>query len=228
MLVPHAANGVHARRWPVALVAVLVGWVPLGGGHHALLFISDGASFVLLVVAARAWSGSERRPMPWSWPVVAGITAAVVALGAVSIAYGTLHPLAISNDIRPPSVKLRDGRSNRLDFTVSNGGPAVAHILGITLVGGHGLALTHAQLGGELRSRRAPGAPTRALKPRAVDPGEYLPLFLELSYPACRRSGTNLDLRLSAFDVRLRVAGSERTQRVVLDDPLRVRCRGAG
>src|SRR5204862_4310736 len=95
-------NGVHARRWPLALVAAAVGWLPLTGDANGLLAVGGGAAFCVVVIAARGWSAAERRPMPWSWPLVGALATVVLALGAVSIAYGTLHPLALTNANLPP------------------------------------------------------------------------------------------------------------------------------
>jgi hypothetical protein len=216
-------NGVHARRWPLALVAAAVGWVPLTGEGHGLLVTSGGAAFVVLVIAARAWSATERRPMPWSRALLAGILAASVALVAVSASYGTLHPLAMQYGGYPPAVKLRKGRSAAVDFALQNHGPAAARVLGLRLVDAGGLRLTGTQIGG------APGRyGALGFRARTLQPGEIVDVYLELSYPACRRSGTLASRALRAFDARVRVAGTERTQRVVLDDPLRVSCRGPG
>jgi hypothetical protein len=158
--------------------------------------------------------------MPWSRPLLAALAGAVAVLAAVSVSYGMLHPLAASSETYPPSTRLRDGRSERLYFALENRGPAAAHILDIALADGRGLRL-RAQLGGE---------PSRAhplrFKARAIEAGRRRQLYVELRYPACRRSGSELLVTLRALDVRLRVAGSTRTQRVVLDDPLRVSCHG--
>lgn len=214
-------NGVHSRRWPLVLVAAAVGWVPLNGDLHGLLVMSGPAAFCVLVIAARAWSATERRPMPWSKALLAGILTASFALVAISVSYGTLHPLAMQYGGYPLAVKLREGRSAPLDFALQNRGPAAARVMSFGLVDAGGLRLAGAQVGGE------PGRyGTLRFSPRTLKPGAVLEVYLKLSYPACRRSGTRALWTLRAFDVRLRVAGAERTQRVVLDDALRVSCRG--
>ncbi len=219
-------NGAHPRRWPLALVAAVVGWLPFAGDERGLIAVSGGGAFCIVVIAARAWSAAERKPMPWSWPLLGGLGAVVLALGAASVAYGTLHPIAITNANYPPTAKLRDGRSDRLDFSISNRGPAAARILELRLVDAPGLRITDVQVGGERNRGRRRDTRTRALKPRTIERGEDLPLFVEVGYPRCRRPNTGALWNLRTFDVRLRVAGTERMQRVVLDDALHVSCRG--
>jgi hypothetical protein len=213
-------NGVHARRWPLALVAAAVGWLPLAGDQRGFVGASGGAAFCVVVIAARAWSATARKPMRWSRPIVAALAAATVAFGAVSVTYGMLHPLAAKNGTSPASATLRHGRSQQLDFILENRGPADARVLGVTLAGSRGLRLLRVQLGG------ARGTPTRDLrfKTRTIEPGAKLPLFAQLGSRACEGPGGQRLAALRALDVRLEVAGSQRTQHVVLDEPLRVRC----
>jgi hypothetical protein len=220
-------NGVHARRWPLALVATIVGWLPFHDGDAGLVAVSGGGAFCIVVIAAHHSSATERRPMPWSRRLVAALAAAVVVLGAVSVAYGALHPLVLTSasfapsvGVDPPTLKLRDGRPERLTFSLENRGPAAARVLAVALADGHALRL-RVQIGGEDSRAHAP-----RFEPRTLEPGQRRWLYAELRYPPCRRSGTRLLVPLKAFDVRLRVAGRERTQRVRLDEALRVSCRG--
>ena len=69
-------TGVHARRWPLALVAAAVGWFPLDGEQHGFVLLSGGAAFAAVVVAARGLSLAERRPTPWSRQLVAVLAVA--------------------------------------------------------------------------------------------------------------------------------------------------------
>jgi hypothetical protein len=54
--------------------------------------------------------------------------------------------------------------------------------------------------------------------------GESVRVQLVFAVAACARRGSVVDLRLRALDVRLRVAGGQRVQRVRLQRDLRVRC----
>jgi hypothetical protein len=216
-------NGVHARRCPLALVASAVGWLPLTGNEHGLVVVSGGGAFCIAVIAARAISATERRPMPWSRPLLAALLAGTFALGLVSVAYGMLHPMAATNATYPPSAKLRDGRSERLDFILQNRGPAAVRVARVTLADSPGLRLARVQIGGERLARLR----DLRFKPRTFEPGDEVSLFVQLSRPACRHPSSGALMTLRAFDVRMNVAGSHRTQRVVLDKPLRVSCGDA-
>lgn len=109
-------TGVHARRWPLALVAAAVGWFPLDGEQHGFVLLSGGAAFAAVVVAARGLSLAERRPTPWSRQLVAVLAVLVVALGGASVAYGTLHPLSAGNGGELVTTTLRAKGSTSLMF----------------------------------------------------------------------------------------------------------------
>jgi hypothetical protein len=58
----------------------------------------------------------------------------------------------------------------------------------------------------------------------AAEPGGELALFVALHSPAGRDPNDRVLFTRRAFDVRLEVAGSRRTQRLIVDEPLRASC----
>jgi hypothetical protein len=86
-------TGVRGRRLPIAVVAAAVGWIPVNGEREGLLAVSGLAGFLAVLWVARQYSVVERRRIRWTRPRVALIAAGVLALAAVSLSYGTLHPL---------------------------------------------------------------------------------------------------------------------------------------
>jgi uncharacterized membrane protein YjjB (DUF3815 family) len=218
-------TGVHPRRWPLALVAAAVGWFPLDGEQHGFLLVGGGAAFAVVVIAARGLSLAERRPMPWSRPLVAALAAIVVVLGGVSISYGTLHPLSALDSGTTDPTTLRAKGPTELTFVLENEGLASVRIRELRLVGAPGLDLGRVRV--DDPDRRV--APTiDELRPDLPDatlaPDRDLLVYVSVSAdcgPHARRASWTLD----ALDVRLRTAGLERTQRVALDRAQRVVCR---
>lgn len=225
-------TGVKSIRWPLALVAAIVGWLPLAGGRHGLLVVSGGGALAAVVIAARWWSIVPRRPLPWSRTLVAGFAIAAVALAAASVSYGALHPLGIPDD-GAMTATLRHGRSERLRLDVENRGPLAARVQRVATVDddpqlGLPVRIARAELDSGKNIAPTPAGLFKPLHPQRVAPGDSVPVYLTLTVAACRRPGTTVDLRVRELDVGLRVAGRDRTQRVRLQHALRVRCDTAG
>jgi len=218
---------VRSIRWPLVLVAALVGWLPLGGGGHGLLVVSGTAGFAAVVIAARWGSIVPRRHVAWPGGRVAALAVASVGLAAASVSYGALHPLGIRDD-RTITATLRHGRSDRLRLEVENRGPLAARVERIAIVDDAlpdlPVAIARAALDSGRHIAPTPAGLFRPPRPRRVAPGDSLPVYLTLTVAACRRSGTTVDLRVRELDIRLRVAGRNRTQRVGLRRALHVRC----
>ncbi len=222
-------TGVHPRRWPLALVAAAVGWFPLGGEPHGVLLFTGAGAFAAVVIAARALSLAERRPTPWSRPLVATLAALVVALGCVTVSYGALHPLTASSGESDQPTELRAGHSTRVAFFIDNHGPTDVRVRDVTLVGVSGLRIARAAVDDPAHA----SAPSMAelfkrLHGTTVHPGYNLVVYLSLAANACATRGANrARWTVETLDVRLRSAGIERTQRVALDDEQLVSCRAA-
>jgi hypothetical protein len=227
-------TGVRSIRWPLGLVAAIVGWLPFTGSRHGLIVVSGGVALAAVVIAARRWSIVPRRPLPSSRALCAGLVLAIAAaLGVVSASYGALNPLAV-RETEGSTVPLRQGRSAMLGFAVENRGPLTARVQGIAVVNEPQLAdVAPIRIASaRLDSGRAE-APTLAglfkpFEPQRLPSGESVRVYLTLSVAACRLPGTSMDLRLRELDIRLRTVGRERTQRVRLEHDLRVRCRTTG
>ena len=219
-------TGVHPRRWPLAVVAAAVGWFPLDGEQHGFVLLSGGAAFAVVVIAARSLSLAERRPTPWSRPLVAAIASIVVALGAASVSYGALHPLSAGNGGELVTTTLRaKARATPLSFVLENQGPASVRIHDLRLVGASGLHVGRARIDDPQRDV----APTidelrTDLRNATLAPDDSVVVYVSVSAecgPGARRASWTLD----ALDVRLRTAGFERTQRVAVEPAQRVDCR---
>jgi hypothetical protein len=193
--------------------------------------MSGGAAFAAVVIAARWWSIVPRRRMPWSRTLLAALAITGVALGAVSVSYGALHPLAIS-DNGAMTATLRHGRSERLRLDVENRGPLPARVERIAIADDPQpelpVRIARAELDSGRNNAPTPAGLFKPLRPQRVSPGERLPVYLTLTVEVCRRRGSTVDLRVRELDVGLRVAGRERTQRIRLQRALRVRCDTAG
>jgi len=206
-------------RWPLALCAVLVGWMPVTqGSRPGLLGVSGGAAFL-----AMWWATHRVAEMPRPAPPVARRTAAVLAtalalaLGAVSVSYAALHP--VTGRPWDGSVTLVAGRSDRVPVELENRGPLAARVLGISLVDAPFLRIARLERDGPRTSGPTMDSLFSPLGTPRLAAGADTTVALTLAGP----SGCSATLR--ALDVRLAVAGTERTQRVALADPLRVACR---
>ncbi len=205
-------TGVRPRRWPLALVAVAVGWLPVTGGARGLLAVSGTVAFVAIVFTARRWALAERRPLHWTRPAALATLAAGLLLAAVSVSYGALHPLTAEGAANGPhghwNVALKDGRSGPVTLSLRNRGPLNARIVGVSVPGAP-----------DLRVGPAPQATT-------IKPGTDLTWAqFSLHTPWCSRVSKGSLRTVQDLDFRLRVAGVTRTQRVHLSPPLRVICR---
>jgi hypothetical protein len=219
-------TGVRPRRWPLALVAVTVGWLPVTGGARGLLAVSGTVAFVAIVFTARRWALAERRPLRWSRPVAVAILVAGLALAAVSVSYGALHPLT-AKSANGRTVALKHGHSGRVAVTLENRGPLDARILGVSVPGAPGLRVERARtddpdrhVGPTIESLMNPLAGSRVKSGQSV-----IFAYLNLSAAACGGDGGRSSWNVDDLNFRLRVAGLTRTQTVHLAPSLRVICR---
>lgn len=215
-------TGVAPRRWPLALLAAAVGWIPLVDNRPGLLGVSGGVAFLVMVWATRSWSVHERKPTRFSRPQLAAAALVAAALFVLSFSYGALHPFAVdSSDLT--DIRLEDGRA-RLRINVENAGPFPARVLGIGLPSAQGLRLERLQTD----SGRAE-APTleglfQPLGRPTLDSGAHSPVYLTVASKSCGRREASASWTLEELDIRLRTAGVERIQRVPLFQALRVTC----
>ena len=92
-------TGIACRRWPIALVAAVVGWVTLGGISHAgLLELNGLLTFLMIVTVVREASVHERNAMRWTRAKATVVAAVVLMLAVASVSYGLLHPLTAASD----------------------------------------------------------------------------------------------------------------------------------
>jgi len=216
-------TGVPPRRWPLALLAAAVGWIPIVGSRPGLIGVGGGLAFVLVVWAARRWSLRERRPTRLSRPQLGALLVTAVALCAVSFSYGALHPLTARGS-DSSHVKLRNGRA-KLVLNLENAGPFSARVLGVRLVDPAGLRLERLQTDSERDEASTPEGLFRPLGKPTLDSGEdRRAVYLTVASRICMQPDTDASWMLEALNVRLRTAGTERTQRVALSPALRVRC----
>jgi hypothetical protein len=222
-----ASTGGPRARWPILICAAAVGWIPVASGHHAgLVGVSTGLGFALMLWTTHQTGSMPRRRLPEAHGrtivASAGILALVLTAGSVS--YGALHPIRVGYDGGAASATLRAGVSDLIPFEVDNDGPLAARLLGISVAGGRGVSVAAIEIPGP----RSSGPTIDSLYMPAgtphLAPGATLMLWLRFRGPArCTRAAR---LPVSALDVRLRVAGSERTQRVVLGpEPFVFLCR---
>jgi hypothetical protein len=218
-------TGVHPRRWPLALVAAAVGWFPLDGEQHGFLLLSGGAAFAAVVIAARSLSLTERRPTPWSRPLVRGpgddrprARRRVGLLRHAAPAVGGQRRRARLDDVASQG-------PTELTFALENQGLASVRIRELRLVGAPGLHVGRVRIDDPDRTV----APTidelrTDLRDATLAPDHILLVYVSVSAdcgPDARRAGWTPD----ALDVRLRNAGFERTQRVALEHVQHIDCR---
>jgi hypothetical protein len=222
------ATGVRARRWPLALLAGAIGFVPVGSPDPGYLVVSGWLAFIAVVLLTRHEALRARRPIRWS-PALAAIAAAgTVAVTATSLSYGLLNPLTLTMpDGVGPSVNLRDGRSKELAFMLENRGAVSARVLAVSLVEGGPIGVLRAEADLPDGVVVPSDAPARPLAGTRVAPrGGMSWGSLTLGSAACsgRGGGSVSAWPVSALDVRLRVAGTVHTQRLRLSPPWRVGC----
>jgi hypothetical protein len=78
-------------------VAAAVGWIPLNGSHQGVLAVGGLTAFLAVVWVVRQYSVVERGRIAWTRGRVALVAGGVVALVAISLSYGVLHPLTAGN-----------------------------------------------------------------------------------------------------------------------------------
>jgi hypothetical protein len=220
-------TGVRAQRWPLALVAATVGW--FAGVRHGVVVISGSAALVAVVIAAHHWSTIPRRSIAWSRARRCGLAVAVLGLGTTSLAYGALHPLVAAGG-GDAAVVLTHGRSPMVIVDLADGGPLDVHMLAVSIGGGARAdpAFGNVRLAAVEVPNGARSAPTiaglfAALGAQMLAPGQHIQLFLTFA-ARCPDRPPSPQWLVSRLAVRLRVAGSERTQSVGLAPPLAVRC----
>lgn len=217
-------TGVAPRRWPLALLAAGVGWIPVVGDRPGLIGASGGLAFAVMVVATRSVALRPRPAPALSRAVLAALAAAAVLVAAAtSFSYGALHPLTARNSDAVNDT-LREGRGDLL-FTIANEGPRPARILGVRPADSPGLRVTRLRTDSERDVAPTLAGLYKPLGQPTLGPGEDdLAVYMTVS-SRCP-SGGAMTWRIEALRVRLRVAGSERTQRVALASPPRVQCPG--
>lgn len=218
-------TGRRTARWPIALCAIVVGWIPVAqSGRAGLLGVGGGLAFLAMWWTTRATADLHRPDLPGARRLRVVLAALLaVALLAVSVSYAALHPVraaAITTD--SGAATLHRGISDRAALDLHNTGPLSVRILGLSLPDAPGLRVARLERDGP----RTVGPSIEALfspfgRPR-IAPGDERTVWLTLAGPLdC--SGSHWSI--AAFDVRLAVAGSTRTQRVALTKPIAVGCR---
>ncbi len=221
---PHAAH--PPARWPIALCAALVGWVPISqNGRAGLLGVSGGVGFLAMWWTTRKTSEMVRPRLPRaSHPRVAIAVAAAMAtaLAAASVSFAALHPLSLGTFVPAGAATLHNGRTDRFPISIYNLGPLPVRVVGVSISPTPGLRVVRVERPGP----RTEGPTIDSLHspagtPRIPSAGE-LDLWLTLAGPArCLAAMT-----VEAVDLRFVVAGVRRTQRVRFGpNALSVRCR---
>jgi hypothetical protein len=216
-------TGVRPRRWPLTVVAIAVGWLPVTGGAPGLLAVSGTVAFVAIVFTARRWALAERRPLHWARPVALAVLVAGLTLAAVSVSYGALHPLT-AQSADGGTVALKHGHSRRVLVSLENQGPLDARVLGVSIPRAPGLRVDRARtddpdrhVGPTIGSLMNPLSGTRVTSGTSD-----LFVYLNLASATCGERGSSW--RVEDLNFRLQVAGLTRTQTVHLAAPLRVTC----
>jgi hypothetical protein len=222
----HGSTGRRAARWPIVLCAALVGWIPIANAHHAgLLGIGTGLGFVAMWWTTRQTADLPRLHLPQSHrrAFAAGAGIVLVSLTACSLSYGALHPIRAVLSGDPEAATLRNGSSDLLPVQIYDDGPLPARLLGITLPGNPGLGVAAIELPGPLTSGPTIDSLYQPAGTPRIAAGGTISLWLRLSGPPVCLSPT---ASIDHVDVRFEVAGTGRTQAVILaPEPLQVLCR---
>jgi hypothetical protein len=213
----------HAR-WPIALCAILVGWIPLAQDTSAgVLGVGGGLAFFAMWWTTHQVASMPRPRLPGSprLQIAVGVTLAA-ALTGISVSYAAFHPIRASTSDSPSRVTLRAGLSERFAVFLSNDGPVSARVLGISLTDAPDLRIVRVERDGP----RTEGPTIDSLYSPAgrpqIEAGQQRTLWLTIRGP---RSCSVVRPTVSALDVALTVAGAHRIQHVPLERPMRVGCR---
>jgi hypothetical protein len=213
-------TGEPPARWPLALALAVVGWLPMFQG--GFLAVSGGGAFVVAVLGTRYCATRKRVRMPWTRGRVALAVTAGLLLAATSGSFGALHPLRVPGVAE--GVALHHGRG-AVGLPLENHALGGATVLRVSLVDTPGLVLARASTPNGRASAPTVAGLDRPLAGTSVPAGtDGRDVDLALRAPACGRTASGGSWDLRALDVRLRTLGIERTQRVWLDHPVRVRC----
>jgi hypothetical protein len=224
----HSSTGRPAARWPILLCAAVVGWAPIAGGRHTgLLGVSSGLGFLLMWWTTHQAAAMPRPRLPATHrrPIAVGVGVGLLSLVAASLSYSVLHPIRVGYDGDPGSASLHGGVSDLVPFQVYNDGPLAARLLAVTVPGDPGLLRVSAI---EVPGARTTGPTIDSLYVPAGTPritsGAALSVWLRFRGPtSCAARQQQV---LSELDVRLRVAGTDRIQKVELSPAaLQIGCR---
>jgi hypothetical protein len=206
-----------------------VGWIPVTqGAHNGLLGVSGGLAFLAMWWTTRKTSEMARPELPTKTHQGIAIAAAAtgtLTLAAVSLAYGTLHPIRADFSSVPATATLHGGKTDRFPVTIYNQGPLPVRILAVSLSPTPDLRLARVELPGPRREGPTIDSLYSPLRTPTISTTGDLTLWLTLTGPSRCNGMTET---LSALDVRVAVAGLNRVQRVLLGPtPLQVNCRPA-
>lgn len=217
-------TGRPCARWPIAVCAILVGWIPLAQGTDAgVLGVSGALAFCAMWWTTHKVATVPRPRLPGSprLRIALGVTL-IAALTGASVSYAALHPIRASTSDTPSHVTLRAGMSERVPLFLDNDGPISVRVLGISLRNAPELRIARVERDGP----RTEGPTIDSLYSPAGKPqleaGQHQILWLTIRGPRSCPVGRPT---LTAFDVSLTVAGVHRIQRVPLPRPVPVDCR---
>jgi hypothetical protein len=222
---PHAEH--PPARWPIALCATLVGWVPISqSGRSGLVGVSGGVAFLAMWWTTRKTSEIVRPRLPGTThPGIAVAIAGVIAtaLAAASVSYAALHPLSVAASAPAGTVTLHNGRTDRFAISIYNLGPFPVRILGVSISASRDLRLVRVERPGPrtegptIDSLYSPAGTSR------IPSAGELELWLTLAGPADCLGRTPT---VESVDLRLEVVGVRHNQRADLSPgALKVSCR---
>jgi hypothetical protein len=204
-------TGVACWRWPIALVAAVVGWVTLGGISHAgLLELNALPAFLMIVAAVRETSVRERRAMRWTRARATAVAGVVFMLAVASISYGLLHPLTAASD----ESGMPTGSAMRFTAFIHNEGDGEVTLVSVSVPG---IEFRRAWIFDE--SGQSTATIDEQMRPvgGATIAGNWSrDVYFEL--PRCTSAV------IDRLDVRLRVHGRNIDQVVRLAPPVRLTC----
>lgn len=201
--------------WPVAVVAAVFGWLPIASGARALVPVDWLIAFAAMVAIVRlAPPPSGRRPG------VRVLAPAALALAAVSMTYGALHPLSLDDVAGASAPARRADRLVRVPVALANGGPVGVEVLSVAVESPQGAVLRRLEVprDGAAASIDALLAP---IDGTSIGPGTHAPGDALLGVGACSRT---VRVTVTAIRVRFRELGFVRSQRIALRRPLTARC----